>query len=115
MIAIVLGSGPSIGVENVIVPLAGTAVGPPEALPPTTHQTMVISVELALLTCQRRKPDWSAQTPTKVTPSPVTGTNTVGVTVKVGVFVRVTTGGVLLGVNVVDGVGVLEGVGVFDG
>src|SRR3972149_1804749 len=109
MIATVLGRGPSICVENAIGPLAGKAVGPPDAVPPITPHTKVVSLAFALLPCQRRKPDWSAHTPTKVTPSPVTGTNTVAVTVKVGVFVRVTTGGVLLGVGVFDGVSVLVG------
>ncbi len=43
MIARVFGSGPSMGVSKLMELFAGTTSGPPEAEPPTTHQTMFTS------------------------------------------------------------------------
>lgn len=73
MIATVFGSGPSTGVSKVNVLLEGTTIGPPEALPPTIHQTKDTSAEFALLTCQRSVPGVLLHSPTRVRPLPVTG------------------------------------------
>ncbi|MQC25946.1 MAG: hypothetical protein DWG76_00650 [Chloroflexi bacterium] len=56
MIATLFGRAPSTGVWKPVMLAAGTLIGPPVALPPTTHQTKLISKPFTLLTCQRSTP-----------------------------------------------------------
>ena len=48
--------GELLGVSSRMLVFAGTAIGPPVALPPTTHHTKLMSKALLLFTCQRTVP-----------------------------------------------------------